>query len=160
MGIPRIRAGEAISAGRLINPLVDAANGLTGLGANGAPGAGLRVGGLRRSEYLGAIVGRSLPGGSPPYKLHEITYTAHVPGLAAELTIPWNHRVVAVAAELLGPTADPAMLFYPAPIAGSGDAPWRWYCRVTVLHGVGPADGAPTWWAHVPGEAPAYGCVT
>lgn len=161
MPIPRINKGDPITAAWL-GMHTDAINGLGGLGSDGAPGAGRRVGTARRREYLGAIVARTVPAGDPPYLFHLIEYEALVPEISpTPLAVTFDKRTVAVAAALLGPGADPAMLFFPAPIVGTAEqitAPWRGYCRVTVLHSVGDPDGPPLWWASVPGEAPAYGC--
>lgn len=162
MSIPPIKVGDPVTAA-LLNRLIEAANQLQGLGTDGAPGAGIRVGAVRKTEYAGAVVGRTVPGGDPPYKLHQIEYEINCPPLRNDgpLVVPWTRRIVPVPAHLNGPDADPAMLYYPAPVIGTSEqtlTPWRGYCTIIVYHGVGSPEGPPVWFADVWGETPAYGC--
>lgn len=162
MPLPAIKPGDAITA-LLLNTLIDGENQRRGLGSDGAPGAGMRVGQTGRREYIAAVVGRTVPAGAGPFKLHQMSYTVNCPELKNDgpVLVDWTRRIVDVPSVLNGPDADPAFLYFPAPIVGSAEqnlTPWRGYCKVIVLTGVGPAGGPPIWFVDMWGENPAWGC--
>jgi hypothetical protein len=160
---PPINIGDAIKAGWL-NRINDVTNRLQGLGVDGAPGAGLRVGAKRGQGFMGAVTARDIPAGAGPFYLHQMSYEITCPPLKNDgpLVADWTRRIVDIPAPLNGPDADPGMLYYPAAVIGTAEqtlAPWRGYCWVYVMPGIGDADGAPVWFVDLWGENPAWGCA-
>jgi hypothetical protein len=162
MTIPPIKVGQVVTAAWL-NRHTEAINRMQGLGADGAPGGGMRVGVPRKMTFVGAVVARDIPAGAGPFKLHQMSYSVSCPALKNDgpITVDWTRRIVDVPSVLNGPDADPAMLYYPAPVIGTSEqtlTPWRGYCEITVIHGTGEPDAAPVWFADMWGENPAWGC--